>query len=237
MPTMSKKASRYIKRKVITNSSKPSEPTNSAMGPSSRSLYTSIAELPLYVFVDCHVHNKLSKLIIEGEYSKEELQAAWANILMEYSEAVGGNESRLYLNLFNETISLDCEYRCVKLLVSILKQNYHKEFADELNELLQTSFVFDPENREGYIELLDGCLMRSQEIKMNLEIKQVQFEAMESKNKNPGKKPNQKYYSNILITLSDHAKYQLTDRIMLYEFCERIRRVNEYFEAMKKHKK
>jgi hypothetical protein len=38
----------------------------------------------------------------------------------------------------------------------------------------------------------------------------------------------------MLITISDHAKYEITDDITVFQFCERIRRYNSLIEKLQK---
>jgi hypothetical protein len=44
--------------------------------------------------------------------------------------------------------------------------------------------------------------------------------------------PTRAYFESILITLSDHAGYHIKDDITVYEFGERIRRLNHYIKKL-----
>lgn len=198
--------------------------------------YKSINELPLSRFIDCLVDNNLFALIISGEPEKDLLEAVWEEILFDYNEAIGDNESKMYFQLFKEVHLLLITMKEIEMNIQILSFEYDKKYADNLNALLETDFAFDFSDQEKYHKELSRCKNRSKGIFIQYEIKNTQFEALKKKNDNKDFKVNREYFQNILITLSDHAKYEIKDNITVYQFCERIKRFGQFIKTIEKRK-
>lgn len=211
--------------------------------------HTSLNDLPLNKFIDCIVDNNLSALIIShGEElpSSEELSAAWDNILAEYAELTGTSEYRMFCELYKEVEILKITLTQISVLAArgnaetgemqgILRMTYDEYFADELNKLLKTKCRFNWNDQKSYHAELDKCVNRGKAFKIKYDLKKMQFEAIEKKNLGKkGERPTRQYFTSILVTLSDHAKYRIEETIKMPEYCERIRRFAEYCEVQKK---
>jgi hypothetical protein len=183
------------------------------------------------------VNENIYALIVSGSPLKEELYKAWENICFGFEDAMGNNEHKFYLILFKEVSLLSVTYEQIQFLVNVLtilneKKCYSEFFYSELNKQLKTSFVFTRNDFAKNAENVKRCFNRSKGIKLQLDLKQDQLNALQLK-QGDGKKPTPEYYQSILISLSDHAKYPVTDSITVFEFCERIRRFNQYYEQLK----
>ncbi len=198
------------------------------------SWYQSIHDLPLRIFINCLVEDNLSLLIITGTPTPDQLEDAWEKISDEYTTALGDNEFKLCLILQKEVAQLTTSFKLVHYAVGILQMVYYKELAEELNKLLGTAYHFDVKNPKAYKRELQLCLSKAKQYKMKLDIKSKNLEVIESKQKGKSQKPTKAYFQSILISLSDHAKYAIPDTITVYEYCERIRRLNQYVEQTKK---
>lgn len=194
--------------------------------------YQDISHLPLSLFIEITINNDLRFLTIEGQPTELQLAQAWQNILAQYSDAIGDQEFKLYTNLLKEVTILSVNLQLIHHLVDTLWKIYDERLAKELNQLLGTSFKFNPHDNESYQNELARCINRSKSLKIKLTLKMTQFEALEKKQvKNT--KPTYEYYDSILITLSDHAKYQLyADDMTVFQYCERINRLNKYLENL-----
>jgi len=199
--------------------------------------YTSITELPLHSYVDCLIKNNLSHLIISGSPSPDNLAIAWSDITQEYVDAIGNSGFEMYLMLAKELALLEVRLCLVENCVAILKCVYEKKYADKVNEILHTNFVFDYNDQDKYQELLDRCLVRSKSIFIQITLKRAQLEGQDARFKSDSKAPTREYFQSILITLSDHAKYEIGDSITVYKFTDRIRRLNEYVRSLEKQNK
>lgn len=201
---------------------------------SSAKWYQHITQLPLNRFIDIMVDDNYAALVITGYPSEQDLLAAWLQIQGEYADAIGDNEHRMYISLFKEVTLLNVTLKTINYLVEILEKVYYSEFVKNLNKLLNTTFQLDPADPVKYKATLKNFLMRSKAIKINLDMKEMQLKALQEKNQEPGKKATREYFQSILITLSDHATYQIHDSITVFEFCDRIKRFNKYCEQVKK---
>lgn len=196
-------------------------------------LYTSITDLPLRNFIEVLVDGNYARLIRSGYPGEIEIKEAWTKIMAEYSDQEGTHENKLWLNLMKDVAILETTLVQINTLVEILQQVYYEPFCQRLNSLLYTSFTFNPDQPEEYQKLLKGCLNRSKSLKIDLDLKRLNITAIEEKAQNEGAPYTREYFQSILITVSDHAKYHITDSITVFEFCERIKRFNNYCEQVK----
>jgi len=198
--------------------------------------HSSITSLPLNKFIDCQVDGDLSALIISGSPSPEQLAEAWAGISQEYADETAETEYKMYLQLLKEVVVMEINLAIVENCVTILRLAYVKKCADQINALLFINFAFDPSNREKYLKDLDRAISRSKgSIKLPLQVKKSRLEAMEQRFSEKGRKPDRAYFQYVLNALSDYAKYLIPDTITVYQFCDRIRRLDEYLKHMEQH--
>lgn len=234
----SKRSNIWLSGKKDTSSSSQPQQTPSNQESQSAKYYQSITSLPLNKYKDCYINDNLSALIISGQPTILELTTAWVKIVQEYADKAGNDEYKLYLKLFKDIQLINCTIQQVKIcaeqleMVTLLpqgvpeKDSYRDIWSKEINSLLQTTFVFDFNNIELYKRNLQRCINRSKGIKLELDMVTARYEVIKQKYEN-GKKPDEQYFDAILITLSDHAGYHLTDAITVFEFCERLKRLND----------
>lgn len=223
----------FTKRVEATTTPAQSPPSQEAC--LSLSLYLNITELPLKNYIEGTVNGNVSAIIKTGVCDDpEKLLAAWHDIRQQYAEVIGDQETKLFLSLYKEINRLAISIEQVKMLVQTLQKYYTKQFADGLNRVLGTSFAFDIEDRETYDKDLQRCLNRSKGYQVQMELKMAQFKAVQEKQQTPGQEASISYYQSVLITLSDHAGYRVDDSITVFEFCDRIKRLNKAMEDAKK---
>lgn len=184
--------------------------------------------------IDCDVDKNLSALIISGFPSEDQLTISWALIQTEFADGIGSNEHRAYLNLLAEIVNLRKKIAIINDMIALLREAWYAGFAKILNKELHTSFVFDHANPQEYKALLDRCKRRTAGLELNLDLKELRFEEIKQKNEVPGKGRSREYYHNHFINLSDHARFPVLDTISGYEFVTRLKRFNEYCEALEK---
>jgi hypothetical protein len=201
---------------------------------SSAKWYQHITDLPLNRYIDCAVDGNLYALVVFGHPAHEQLQLAWLQIQQEYADVMDDNEHRMYSMLYRDIKVLELTLQLIHYLVEQLKEVYYVEFARRLNALLNTNFKFDHTQLVQYFNELNRCINRSKAFKIDLDLKLVQFEAIQKKNQDKQGKVTREYFQRLLITLSDHAKYAVQDTITVYEFSERIRRFNKHCEQAEK---
>jgi hypothetical protein len=199
------------------------------------SIYRNITELPLSRFIDLTVDGYLRAIVKEGNPPEIELKKAESVIRIQYADASGDHQYKMYCTLLKEITDLEITLLEIHSLVNTLKEVYHPFLAKALNELLRSNLVFDVMNPEEYDRNLIRAINRSKGIKINIDLKTIAFKAVETKYTESGGKATREYYMGILITLSE--AYPLSDNITVWEFCERIKRFNKKHEAVnvKKH--
>jgi hypothetical protein len=199
-------------------------------------LYRNLTDLPLSKYIDGMVNGNVSSIIKSGSCTDEsELIEAWAIINQQYAETIGDHEQKLFLSLFIEINKLSVVIEQIARYVKALDKLYVKQFADALNKLLVTNFKFDVKDPASYDRDLQRCIKRSKGYQIQLDLKLSQFEAIQKKQENPGQRPDHAYFQSILLTLSEHLKYEVNEsRISVFQFCEMIKRLNKFLEAMSK---
>lgn len=209
------------------------------------SYYKTIHDLPLSKFIDCIVDGNLYALIISGDPTKEQLAEAWDFILGQYTELVGTQEYQLYKVLYCEVAVLKITLDQLRILaakvndqdekVGILRIIYDEYFAKELNKLVNTNCKFNWNNQKEYHEELDKCVRRGKALKIQYDLKNLQFKAIEKKNSGTAAvKMDRQYFTSILITLSNFAKFRIDSSITMDEYCLRIKDHNDYYKEVKK---
>lgn len=199
--------------------------------------YQHITEMPLSRFIDVVVDDNYAALIITGYPPITELMQAWGVIQCEYADTIEQQEHKMYVRLFKEVSILSLNLQTINCLVEMLEQIYVPEFMVALNKLLNTSFTLDPADPVKYQGTLKNCRMRSKAIKINIDLKNIQLQAMQNKVDEPGAKVTREYFQSILITLSNHVKYPVQESITVFEYCDRLKRYNREFDEIRKQTK
>lgn len=226
----------FIKKLISGNTSPLNMPSQTAS--SSAQLYRNISETPLFVFVGCITHKNLLLLVISGKPTEQELQDAWDRLQDQYTSSVGDNEHKLYLTAYKDLIDLEAQYNESVILIHALKHFFFQPFLDDLNKLLNSDTKLDYKNDVKYYDQLKVLERKSKGLKLRADMKRATYNKIASQFNEKGKKseaPTREYFDGMLITLSDHAGYRLTDQITVFEYCERIRRLNKEKEKLEKH--
>jgi hypothetical protein len=184
-------------------------------------------QIPLSKFKQASVNNDMRALIIEGEPTSQQLADAWAKISMDYADASGDAKHLQFLKAMVEITQLSVKLQVIEDMIELLGNIYYPAYAERLNKMLRTAYKFDHTDRPQYTKELKACFMRSRGLKINLDLKVIEFEALKKKREKEGegnKKPTMEYFDSYLVTLSNHVQYHLSDNITTFEFCERVRR-------------
>lgn len=224
-----KKRWQFTKKGLSSSTSKQKKQENSTT--SSLRLYQGISDLPLTRFIDCSVDGNLYALVISGKPTEEELQSLWDKIKLQYADVIKDAEYKLYASISNELARLEITYSEITSALRELKNYYTKEFAGKVNEWLRSSFKFNVELPDDYDNDLKRAGNRSKGIKLDIDLKKMTVEAMKKKFDSKGAATRESFQA-ILITLSDHVKYEIRESITVYEYCERIHRCNKYYDSL-----
>lgn len=134
-------------------------------------LYTSTRDLTLHTFWTICIDGVLSRLIYEGNPTREELQSdelrhllsqAWQSILIEHADTVNSE----FLDSENERLRAEKEkvkIKAVATMVLVLRKNYFHDLNTRLKELFESSGVqLDYTEPFQYQRDLDRCLAVAQ---------------------------------------------------------------------------
>ena len=235
MSRKNKSALRSIKKQGSSLSALPSSLPSSDI--ESSAWYRSIATLPLNKFIDITVDGNLFALLISGTPDLLQLKESWETIKSQYAEAIGDHEHVAYVKLFKEINLLHITLKQIHLLIDTLKEIFYQPFADRLNKLLSTTYNFSGHTPAEYLKLLQACHNRSKAFKIDLDLKLIHFKAIEEKNSGEGNPYTREYFLSMLIIVSNHAKFQISDSVTVFEFCKRMKMYADYCEQMEKQYK
>lgn len=191
--------------------------------------YQSIGKLPLYKFVLCQQENNLQYLVISGSPSEKELAYAWSDLSSQYMDAMGDAEYKHYVTTYKDLTKIELTIETVEAAIECLKCFPNTDLIEFLNKTLNTKFKFDYTKKEEYDKNLKRCYQRSRTLIVQRDLLRIKFQAI-SKKFEGDKQADPDYYPKCLISLSDHAGYRVTDRITVFEFCERMRRMIAHYE-------
>lgn len=201
------------------------------------SIYRSINELPLSRWMDLTVDGYLHAIVKHGNPPELDLKIAAHELRLQFSDAAGDTQYRMYVNMVNEVNRLEVLLKQIESLIKTLREVYQPVLAKTLNELCGTSFRFDVTNPEQYDKELDRCYRRSRGYNLTISLKKASLAEMEKKYSGSHAEASREYYMGSLIALSDDAGYPLSDQITVWEFLERIKRYNKKFTPTLKRRK
>lgn len=237
-----KKQQRSTKKEKHSATSTQQQPSSENMtslntSPKQPEYLKDIYTLPLRNFEQCMLDNNLAALIVSGLPSAQQLTDAWENILQEYSDMMGVAEHRLYLHLMREVELLKIDYESIQVCISTLRKQYSEFFCQELNSLLRTTCTFNVLDEKSYLAELDKCERRSRALKIRLDLKTMEFEAVKNKIGGKGEKIDRNYFTSVLIVLSKHNGYSISKDIFVNEYIEYIKQFNRYCDEIEKMNK
>lgn len=185
--------------------------------------------------MDLVVDGNKYALVKSGEAPYHEILMAESELRVQYADAIGDNEYRLYCGMINDITRQEITLAQIQGLTSALRDAYVPLFAENLNRLLRTKFVFDVSRPDEYDANLQRALNRSKGLKLEIDLKRQRVEKIAEKYENgSGGKVTREYFMGILIELSDSAHFPLTETITVWEFCERIKKHNKKAELINK---
>lgn len=202
-------------------------------------MYRHISECPLYLFIDALVDEKIHSIVVSGNPDEQQIGQAWAELLMQFHESMGDNESRMFFSLHKQILQKEIDLKQVSLALAMLAGDnenvpcFIPQLLTFLNELFYSNLELYPDDPEDYYHKLNIFRNKSASIRMNIDMKRIQYDSISDKRKGAGQKPDRPYFQTILLNLSGWRQYEINDRISVFEFCELVNRLNKYLETVK----
>lgn len=198
-------------------------------------LYRSIHKLPLHIFIDCIVGKDLSKLIIEGNPSQDELEQCFEALYMDYVELAGGKDATSKLVKAHHISSIQLRVKMFEMLTQALLVNPSKEMF----ELLQQFTQYYPPQKEYSLEQVEVSInkmmphYKSEKISLMLEL-----DAMKLGNENKEQKETHytyEYFASVLAELESVFKTpSINENMSVGKFCIWINKYKEYVKQVNK---
>lgn len=187
--------------------------------------------------MDLTVDGYHGAVVKSGNPPEHEILKAENELRVQYADAIGDAEYKMYVNAIKEVATLEMTLSQIHNLVRALYETYVPQFESALNKLMPGSrIILDITNPDKYDEQLMRAIRRSKGIKIRLDLKRATLTKMEEKYSSGGK-VSREYYMSILISLSNDAGFRLNENdITVWEFCERIKRFNRKTEMINARK-
>jgi hypothetical protein len=193
-------------------------------------LYDSCYTCPLSVYIDVTVDDRLERLIIGGNPSREMLEETKMKLTAEFAELSGNEEAKI----FNDV--LDSYYKQRGLILGLetsLKLVTSGHFEAAITYLNSNGVKCSVPENEGEISALIARIQSKLKNRL-AKFKEIssQYESLSKK----GNKPTRRYYNKLLIILStcEVIKIQLNPQKMtVAEFAEYLNMFNEYQNQLK----
>jgi hypothetical protein len=193
-------------------------------------LYDRCDITPLSIYIDATCDDRLERLVISGNPTREMLKEAMVKLTQEFSELCGNGENKVFaentldfLRKQNIVMGIDIS---IRLIAS-------GKYEEAIAFLSKTGMKYTAPENEAQAQSLITRLAK--ELKNRLsKLKEAKdsFNGFTKK----GEKPTRQYYNRLLVTLStcEIIKMQLDrNKLTLSEFAEYIRLFNEYHEQLK----
>lgn len=194
-------------------------------------LYESCSDLPLTLMKECLCFENYKALVIEGNPDETIIQDKWLSIYSEFVTLSHETDVLSVKSLRASIIVLEARLAKVSVCVNTLaafgplwdiyeNSDEHIEVFDLCVDTLRKlnfRYKFDPFG-STYYEDLAMITTRSKEWEIHLELKQTELESIEAKNK--GEKVPPTYFTTVLMRMSQHFKFMITEKsLMTAEYC------------------
>jgi hypothetical protein len=199
-------------------------------------LYRTIHDLPLDKFISALCDQDFNALVISGNPSQEELSQAWDEIFLDYLDLNGDNDARMDITLAKDIAILSARLQQIETCLFFLQVFHVQEVADILTDIGFEDVSLDPSDLEQYFENLNIIRLRSKEIKIDIELKEIELtELRESKKKTPAKRADRSSFLNILsrIATYKHTAVIRASEISVAEFCAMFAEYLDHIKALK----
>ena len=194
------------------------------------SLYDACEKCPLAVYIDITCDERLERLIISGDPSRELLEETREKLVQEFSELTGGSEMKTFIEATRRFFYLRNRITGMQIAIRLIAAGRYDEAVSYLNQ--SGIECAAPGNGEQARDLTAKLELKLKNLLGELRRAKKHYESLRGK----GAKPTRQYYSRLLVMLStcEAIKMQLDrNRLTLSELAEYINIFNEYHNQSK----
>lgn len=179
-------------------------PSPSQKDTPSFSLFRDCRSLPFDIFLDVLLDNRLDRLTISGEPTKEDLLAAWRGIYSEYATLTSTSESEQTFKLIKRINVLRFQIERAEAVIAVLNETHSPKLVEYLQRF-DINLPFDVTDHEGYQRDL---VIASNMVKRWYHDLKIMEQELEPGTKS-GKKMDRGYFDDLLFQLSKFAGYAI----------------------------
>lgn len=209
-------------------------------------IITSIAKLPMEVFVDCIVDHDYSGLVVDGDVPEPIIVLAWNELIDQYNSAISkGDESqRQYISAYQEYLRAKSKHDVAVSLIELLNVHYLgkgiiiKKWIKDLNKLCDIRYSFDLNKKEDFIPYLERCYNRNKANLIKYRIAETQLSELlklQEVKKNDVSM-DRGYFIQIMLNLKSMEGREIPASISTLEFCLLVSRYREYLKQFQQRK-
>ena len=199
------------KRKPLLPSTEPQTETSASQIPEKLidTLLRSCKKLPLIDFKEAYCNNDLTVL---GQGTPEEMQAAWNEILFEYSSLLKSENSDFIFSVSKKIALIHADITFIDGAVMVLRTVKDEALIEGLRDLGYPLI-------EGFKDAdLDRIISLSKRMLFDLEDLEKEYATLTKTM--TGKKQTEEDFEQTIAILSKHQGYQINQRkTMVSEFC------------------
>jgi hypothetical protein len=198
-------------------------------------LHRSCKTLLLEPFIQAQSNNDLSGLVISGEPTPEDIQAAWEEILADYGCYVKSEDTDYTLGLSRQICLLQEDIHVIECAILTLRHGYDAEIAQVLRSLGLFRVKYEEQDPVKYQKELDRAfdLATSKVVKL----KETMAELERFQKTKEGKALSEDEWNSSVAMLSKHQGYYIdTEKITVYKYLMIYNNFTAEYEARKKQK-
>lgn len=215
---------RFIKRRPANGVSAPHQ--TRARNLTKWSLYTSAKDCLLHAFIYAYVSGDKTSLILSGEPTPEALNDAYLTIHSEYCQLVGGVQVDALIKRATAINTLSSRIERLQTLIGIAQTMVHDEVCHELTA--EGYKVDHTAPNDIYMKQVATANSRLKAERMKLEA----LIAEQPKAAKKTEKPTEMEFTQNLIQISKHVRFQVTKNITVEEYGLYIQDLKKSIEAL-----
>lgn len=199
--------------------------TGSLKDPDPWSLYLSVDDLPLLLFIKCVTTADFSPLIKEGNPPAGVLDSAWLHIYSEYLNRIGGVQISALITRAKQIHELSSKLLRIQYLLNTAQFVASDEIAAALKK---EGFKLDPDAEE------EVYMQQIRVIAAKLKPESMKLDRLLNEQQKPDTKEEitARSFNLTLMAISDSVKYEIrAESLTTGQYCDRVAQLRDKIEA------